>query len=80
MEKQFNTRTNRINLIEKQIKVMENYYQVILKSGKTHKSLYRTIPNAIKNVGVENIKQIKEIRSELVDNRYLEQVGKGSIE
>lgn len=73
MEKQFNTRTNRINL-------MENYYQVILKTGKTHKSLYKTIPNAIKMVGVENIKQIKEIRSELVDTKYLEQVGVDGIE
>ncbi len=27
---------------------MNKYYQVILKSGKTHPSLYKTIPNAIK--------------------------------
>lgn len=60
--------------------MQEKYYQVILKTGKTHKSLYRTIPNAIKNIGVENIKEIKEIRSELVDIKYLEQVGVCNIE
>lgn len=60
--------------------MQEKYYQVILKTGKTHKSLYKTIPNAIKNVGVSNIKEIKEIRSELVDTKYLEQVGISSIE
>jgi hypothetical protein len=56
------------------------YYQVILKSGKTHPSLYKTIPNAIKNVGVENIKEIKEVRSELVDAKYEEPTGTLNIE
>ena len=59
---------------------MSQYYQVILKSGKTHPSLYKTIPNAIKNVGVGNIKEIKEVRSELVEAKYEEQVGKINIE
>jgi hypothetical protein len=59
---------------------MNKYYQVILKSGKTHPSLYKTIPNAIKNVGVGNIKEIKEVRSELVEAKYEEQVGKINIE
>lgn len=59
---------------------MNSYYQVILKSGKTHPSLYKTIPNAIKNVGVENIKEIKEIRSELVDAKYEEPTGTLNIE
>ena len=59
---------------------MSSYYQVILKSGKTHKSLYKTIPNAIRMVGASNIKEIKEIRSELVENKYLEQVGVCGIE
>ena len=57
-----------------------SYYQVILKSGKVHPSLYKTIPNAIKNVGVENIKEIKEIRSELVDAKYEEPTGTSNIE
>lgn len=59
---------------------MNSYYQVILKTGKTHPSLYKSIPNAIKNVGVGNIKEIKEIRSELVDSKYEEQVGKSNVE
>jgi hypothetical protein len=52
-----------------------SYYQVILKNGKKHPSLYKSIPNAIKHVGISNIKEIKEIRSELVDTKYLEQTG-----
>jgi hypothetical protein len=57
-----------------------SYYQVILKSGKKHPSLYKTIPNAIKHVGIDNIKEIKEIRSELVDTKYLELTGTLNIE
>lgn len=59
---------------------MSKYYQVILKSGKTHPSLYKTIPNAIKNVGVSNIKEIKEIQGNLVDIRYEEPTGVCNIE
>jgi hypothetical protein len=47
-----------------------NYYQVVLKTGKTHPSLYVNLQTAIRKVGVENIKEIKEIRSELVDSNY----------
>jgi hypothetical protein len=57
-----------------------NYYQVILKNGKKHPSLYKTIPNAIKHVGISNIKEIKEIREELVETQYLEQTGTQNIE
>jgi hypothetical protein len=57
-----------------------SYYQVILKTGKTHPSLYKTIPNAIKNVGIDNIKEIKEVRSELVDAKYEELTGTINIE
>ena len=57
-----------------------SYYQVILKSGKTHPSLYKTIPNAIKNVGIGNIKEIKEVRSELVDAKYEEPTVTSNIE
>ncbi len=59
---------------------MNKYYQVILKSGKTHPSLYKTIPNAIKNVGVSNIKEIKELNGELVDAQYNEPTGVMHIE
>jgi hypothetical protein len=47
-----------------------NYYQVLLKSGKTHPSLYVNLQTAIRKVGVENIREIKEIRSELVNSNY----------
>ncbi len=57
-----------------------SYYQVILKTGKTHPSLYKTIPNVIKNVGIDNIKEIKEVRSELVDAKYEELTGTINIE
>lgn len=59
---------------------MDKYYQVILKTGKTHKSIYKTIPNAIKNVGISNIKKIVELRKELVETKYLEQTGTCNIE
>jgi len=57
-----------------------SYYQVILKSGKNHPSLYKTIPNAIKNVGMSEIKEIKEVRRELVDAKYEELTGTLNIE
>lgn len=46
-----------------------SYYQVILKTGKVHPSLYKTIPNAIKHVGIKNIERIKEIKEELVNTK-----------
>ena len=57
-----------------------NYYQVVLKTGKTHLSLYVNVQTAIKKVGAENIKQIKEIRKELVDTKYTEIVGVMNID
>ena len=57
----------------------EKYYQVVLTNGKTHKSIYRTIQNVIKNVGVSNIKKIVELRKELVEAKYLEQTGTQNV-
>lgn len=57
-----------------------SYYQVILKSGKTHPSLYKTVPNAIKHVGIGNIKRIVEVREDLVNTRYEEPTGVSNIE
>jgi len=57
-----------------------NYYQVVLKTGKTHPSLYVNVQTAIKKVGAENIKHIKEIRKELVDTKYTEIVGVMNID
>jgi len=58
----------------------QKYYQVLLKTGKTHPSLYINLQTAIKKVGVENIKEIKEIRAELVNAKYNEIVGTINIE
>jgi hypothetical protein len=58
----------------------QKYYQILLKTGKTHPSLYINLQTAIRKVGVENIKEIKEIRSELVNTQYNEIVGTINIE
>lgn len=58
----------------------QKYYQILLKTGKTHPSLYINLQTAIRKVGVENIKEIKEIRSELVDTKYNEIIGTLNIE
>ena len=58
----------------------EKYYQVVLTNGKTHTSIYKTIPNDIKTVGVSNIKKIVELRKELVETKYLEQTGTQNLE
>ena len=58
----------------------QKYYQVILKTGKTHSSLYINLQTAIRKVGVENIKEVKEIRAELVNAKYNEIVGTINIE
>jgi hypothetical protein len=58
----------------------QKYYQIILKTGKTHPSLYVNPQTAIRKIGVENIKEIKEIRAELVNTKYNEIVGTINIE
>lgn len=58
----------------------QNYYQVVLKTGKVHPSLYVNLQTSIRKVGVENVKEIKEIRAELVNAKYNEIVGTINIE
>jgi hypothetical protein len=58
----------------------QTYYQVLLKTGKVHPSLYVNLQTAIRKVGVENVKEIKEIRAELVNAKYNEIVGTINIE
>jgi hypothetical protein len=60
--------------------MVKKYYQILLKTGKTHPSLYVNLQTAIRKVGVENIKEIKEIRAELVDTQYKELTGTFNIE
>jgi hypothetical protein len=59
---------------------MSKYYQVVLLNGKNYPSIYKSITTAIKQVGIKNIKEIKELRAELVDSKYLEQAGTSNIE
>lgn len=59
---------------------MNKYYQVILTNGKNFPTLYKSITSAISKVGIKNIKNIKEIRPELVNTKYLEETGKLNLE
>lgn len=57
------------------------YYQVLLKTGKVHPSLYVNVQTAIRKVGgLENIKEIRGVRAELVDTQYKELTGTINIE
>jgi hypothetical protein len=59
----------------------KNYYQVLLKTGKVHPSLYINPQTAIRKVGgLENVKEIRAIRAELVEAQYNEVTGKINIE
>ena len=59
----------------------KSYYQVLLKNGKVHPSLYVNVQTAIRKVGgLENIKEIRGIRAELVDTQYKELTGTINIE
>jgi hypothetical protein len=59
----------------------QTYYQVILKTGKTHPSLYVNVQTAIRKVGgIQNIKEIRGIRAELVNTQYKELTGTINIE
>ena len=48
---------------------MKNYYKVILKDGKSHKSLYKSPAMAIKKVGIQNVAKLVEVRAELVESK-----------
>jgi hypothetical protein len=48
----------------------KNYFQVILKNGKTHPKLYKSPARAMKEVGSGNIKMLREILAEQVNVKY----------
>lgn len=50
----------------------KNFFQVILKNGKTHSKLYRDPARAIKEVGIEKIKMLREVLAEQVNVKYAE--------
>jgi hypothetical protein len=49
-----------------------NYIQVIKKNGKTHDKLYKDPQRAVRAVGVDNIKYLREVLKEQVNSRYVE--------
>jgi len=49
-----------------------NYFQVILKSGKTYPKLYRDPARAMKEVGSGNIKMLREVLASQVNAKYTE--------
>lgn len=50
----------------------KNFFQVILKNGKTHSKLYRDPQRAIKEVGISRIKMLREVLAEQVNVKYTE--------
>ena len=53
-------------------KLNGNYIQVIKKNGKTHDKLFKDPQRAVRAVGVENIKYLREVLKEQVNSRYTE--------
>lgn len=49
-----------------------NYIQVIKKNGKTHDKLFKDPQRAVRAVGVENIKYLREVLKEQVNSIYVE--------
>jgi hypothetical protein len=54
----------------KPIEKSKNYFQVILKNGKTHPKLYKSPLRALREVGSENIKMLREVLAEQVNAKY----------
>lgn len=48
-----------------------NYVQVIKKNGKTHEKLFKDPQKAIRAVGVENVKYLREVLKEQVNAKYI---------
>lgn len=50
----------------------KNYFQVILKNGKTHPKLFRDPIKAVNEVGSGNILKLREVLAEQVNTKYVE--------
>jgi len=48
----------------------KNFFQVVLSNGKTHPKLFRDPLRAVREVGSENIKMLREVFAEQVNVRY----------
>ena len=49
-----------------------NYVQVIKKNGKTHDKLFKDPQRAVRVVGIENVKYLREVLKEQVNAKYLD--------
>lgn len=47
-----------------------NYFQVILKDGKTYQKLFKDPQRAIRTVGIDNILKLREVLKEQVNASY----------
>lgn len=50
----------------------KNYFQVILKNGKTHPKLFRDPIKAVNEVGSGNILKLREVLAEQVTTKYVD--------
>ena len=48
-----------------------NYIQVIKKNGKTYEKLFKDPQRAIRAVGIDNIKYLREVLKEQVNAKYI---------
>lgn len=55
------------------IEKSKNYFQVVLKNGKTHPKLYKSPGRAVKEVGIHRIKLVREVLADQVSAKYVEQ-------
>jgi hypothetical protein len=49
-----------------------NYVQVIKKNGKTYDKLFKDPQRAIRVVGIENVKYLREVLKEQVNAKYVD--------
>lgn len=47
-----------------------NYFQVILRDGKTYQKLFKDPQRAIRTVGIDNILKLREVLKEQVTANY----------
>jgi len=50
--------------------VSKNYFQIVLTNGKTHPKLFKDPVRAVREVGSENIKTLREVLAEQVNMKY----------
>jgi len=53
-------------------KLNGNYIQVVKKNGKTHDKLFKDPQRAVRVVGIENVKYLREVLKEQVNAKYVD--------